>query len=399
MSRLAAFLVVVGCAPSPAPTAGPPAAPVIRLPEQPSGEPWRAVAVTLRVETEDQTVVRLFASPDCSGSELLRVSSDEAREGFTLDTVNGDNVFSAEAVFRRGDRSPCSAAVTLEVRLILRSMQVVAPFISQVLPPTPTREPVVRLKGSASARSTVSVWEGPTCSGTRLAQGSGQAFRDEGLAVALTPDRTLTVSLDAQEGDWLSACVERLDLVNDQTPPDVSKAFLFPRPPSAARVGVVVVPDVEGRLVLSPGRACGLPLGAPLSTFCRGSTACDGYLSPVVFPVTPVVSVQARDPVGNQSACVTLEHTPSTDPAPAFYAAFHTSTAGTSLLLAPGSNPEIPAVFLSQQCGFETRPATHRLLEPGGSTAVAVYGDLPAAGSVSIGWWRLTEIVDCQRLR
>lgn len=397
MSRLGLVLVMVGCTPLPGPNVAPPAAPIIRLPEQPPGEPWRALTVTVRIETEDQTVVRLFASPGCTGSELRRVSSDEARAGFTLDTVQGDNVFSAEAVSQRGERSPCSGSVTLPVRLRLRSLQVPTPFVRETVPPSPTRELVVRIRGFASLRSTVSVWAGPNCEAPRLGQGTAEAFADEGIAVTLIPNGTLTVSLDAQEGDVLSFCSQRLVLVNDQTRP-MSNAFLFPRPPSAARVGVVVVSDIDGRPLLYSGSACRSPLGFTTSTFCAGR-GCDAYLFPVVFAETPVVSVGLRDRGGNESGCATLEFQRSTGLPPAYFAEFFMSAAGTTLLLAPGSNPEVPEVFVSEQCGFGARRASYRLAQPQGTTAVAVYGDFPAAGPVSLGWRRLNEIVDCQRLR
>ena len=305
-------LIVVGlvaclcrCAP-PVPAPMEPKPPTLEVPASSSDDPWRAPTLTLRAAAEDDTVVQLFVSANCSGPELLRRPIEAFRAGVELDAVHGTNVFSATVLTRAGLRSGCSGAASVEVRLPMRG-QTSAPDVRGISPSMPTKLRSVRLTGFARPGWTVRIWSKPDCDGVVLASGPAADFLNEpGLEVALPLDAHYDVSLDGVRGFELTRCgTATTRLENDSTPPDFA-ARLFPQAPHAFSVSAIVAPDLErGAVVrMRAGTSCeGMdlhPAGVPL---CAGER-CGWVLFPL--PSDAPMSLLATDRAGNDSPCVTL---------------------------------------------------------------------------------------------
>ncbi|MDP1922924.1 MAG: hypothetical protein Q8L14_42160 [Myxococcales bacterium] len=294
-----------GCEPQ-APAPMEPKAPTLDVPASSSDDPWRVPTLTLRAVADDDTVVQLFVSADCSGPELLRRPIEAFRDGVELDAVSGTNVFSAAALTRSGLRSRCSAAASVEVRLPMRG-STSAPDVRGISPSMPTKLRLAKLTGFARPGWTVRIWSKPDCDGVVLASGPAADFVNEpGLEVPLPLDGHYDVSLDGVRGFELTRCGNATTrLENDVTPP-VFQARFFPRPPHAFDVSAIVVPDLERGAVVQmrPGDSCvGTDLRVVGSSFCT-----DERCGWVLFPLPPAetLSLLVTDRAGNDGACLTL---------------------------------------------------------------------------------------------
>ncbi|MDX2009669.1 MAG: hypothetical protein SFW67_05745 [Myxococcaceae bacterium] len=367
-------LALVGCAPPVAPPSLPPAAPVIVVPPSSRTEPLRERTVSLVVDAEAGTTVRVFASAECGGPELLRRPAAAARAGLTVELVHGDNVFSAEAVSAEGQASACSSAVTVVARLRMRG-ELPAPVVAQVVPRNPSPEREVRLRGISMTGWTVSIWSLPGCQGAVLARGSAAQFESEGFALELPFNGSLTVSLDAERGEALSRCSEPVRLSHDGNVPDVRGAFFFPRPPHPWSFGTIVVPGLRFNDALETfeGREC---RGRPMSSFllvrtsCTGPTTCTAFAYPVLLEATPIVSLRAFNQLGSRGPCVTLEHTASLAP-PSPFVVLRFGPDGGSVLVGAGTDAFLPELSKLESCDFALSPAA--LLQTRGAPPSAFY--------------------------
>lgn len=300
---------LVGCT-APATTPTEPQPPTLEAPATSSDQPWRLPRLTLRATGEDDTVVQLFVSADCSGPELLRRPIDAFREGVELDTVSGKNVFTATALTRAGLRSRCSPVVSVEVRLPMRGL-VTAPEVRGTPVLSPTKELSVTLTGFAQEGWTVRIWSKRDCEGLVLASGDASAFAEPGLSVPLQPNERLDVSLDATRGYELSRCGEvTTRLENDSTPPTFTAEF-FPLPPHPFSENAIVVSDLElgVGVRMRSGRECGGADAREVGTaFCERDR-CAWLLFPLFVPLPDIAtfSLWATDAVGNESTCKTFE--------------------------------------------------------------------------------------------
>ncbi|MBL8921874.1 MAG: hypothetical protein JNJ54_23685 [Myxococcaceae bacterium] len=308
MRGLQLLLLVTACSPPPAAPAPPPA-PALEVPPSSASQPLTSRRFTVRASTRSDTVVRLFVSLDCSGPELRRDTAVELERGVEVESVHGKNVFSAVAVDPTGLPSPCSAPVTVEVRLPMRG-SFSAPQVLRVSPPMPTRERTATLQGTTQQGWTVRVWGGRECQGPLLASTDAATFQRQGVEVPLPPNRKLEVTLDAELSATQTLCNGPVLLLeNDEVPPLAPRGRFFPPPPWPNAEKAVVLEDLQdARFVsLSAGDTCTPSTLVPVRTFCGGGV-CQTVVLPLIVGSATTWGLQLIDGAGNRSACTPISN-------------------------------------------------------------------------------------------
>lgn len=394
-------MLVVACAPAvpEAPSAlAPPRLSFLGVGDE---APFRERAVTLRAEAEPDSLVSVFPTEGCRGAPLLRGSAEVLDGGVRVDTVYGDNVFSARALGANGQTSACSASITLEVRFYLRSASVRPPSLSVSLPRV-RRDRLVVLKGDADPGATVRVWGDPRCDEAPLAQVSEAVFRDAGVVVELPLNGELNLGLDALMGGSLSFCNSPATLVHDGVAPTIDGGFWFPPPPVASDLGLVVVTGVERCDELEGSLRAGCSGNALVGVrfqSCEGTPGavrCTCFYGPFESALAPAFSVRAIDQAGNESACLELPQVRDSAPPPPFHWAF---VPGTELLLvARGSAQQVPVVFQDAACRVSVVPSGQTFFGTMGPFA-QVLTALQRRAPVFIGRFEGTQLVSCEQVR
>lgn len=302
------LLVIGACTPRIDPPMPPPR-PVVVLPESSASSPWVDPLVVVKVEAAEAESVVLFVDAECRGTPLLRDSSERFRAGVELEVVHGPNVFSAKAIDSQGLASSCSAPETLEVVKLARG-STTAPLVTRIEPMMPTQRFTGTLFGVAPAGFRVRVWSRPLCQGSLVSTGNG--FGDAGLAVALSPNDRLEVSLDGVRGTELTLCSTPHVLVNDITPPLAVEGVVFPSQVDRGGEQFFVVkndPDSTEKYGIADGPSC-----EPAKTMLQFGfdRVCSGIVGSVCHRIlgmpplsSPRFSVWRVDLAGNAS-CTTL---------------------------------------------------------------------------------------------
>jgi hypothetical protein len=394
-------MLVVACTPTLPEAPSAPAPPRLSFLGVGDQAPFRERVVTLRAEAEPDSLVSVFPTEGCRGAPLLRGSAEVLDGGVRVDTVYGDNVFSARALGANGQTSACSASITLEVRFYLRSANVRPPSLRE-LPPLLGRERRIVLKGEADPGATVRVWSDPRCEAVPLAELSVDTFRDPGVVVLIPSNGELRLGLDALLGDSLSFCNPTATFVHDGVAPTIDGGFWFPPPPVASELGLVVVTGVErcDELEGSPRAGCSgpAPVGVRFQS-CEGTPGavrCTCFYGPFESALAPAFSVRAVDRAGNASACLELPQVRDAGPPPPFHWGF---VPGTGLLLvARGSAPQLPAVFQDAECRVSVVPSGQTFFGTMGPFA-QVLTALQRRAPVFIGRFEGTQLVSCEQVR
>lgn len=341
MRCLALALVVTTCA-APPPALEPPPAPQLEVPASSPAQPLFSTTFTVRAVARSDTLVRLFVSADCTGLELLRGTAADFERGVEVEAVHGTNVFSAVAVDATGLSSACSEPVSVEARTPMR-VSFSAPQVSRVSPPMPTTQRLATLQGTARPGWTVRVWRGRECRDVLLTTADADTFRVQGVQVPLSPNRTLEVTLDAQQGSQLTLCNGPvIQLENDEVAPPAPRGRFFPPAPWPNPEKAVLIENLQdARFVsLSRGDSCASSELVPVRTFCGGGV-CQAAVLPLAVGTEPLWGLQLIDGAGNRSPCTALSNDvdPQLEPPPVYLEALDAGASVNLVALASIAGP------------------------------------------------------------
>jgi glucose/arabinose dehydrogenase/PKD repeat protein len=198
---------------------GPPAAPAITATSpSPGGANDNSPKVTGTVGSDFPTSVKLFASPDCSGSPAAIGEPEQFTGAGIAINVPDDAVtqISAATANAAGD-SNCSAPISYTED----STGPAPPDITATSPPSPAHDANPEVKGALGDGDAiqVEVYPGPDCTGNP-SSGSSAAFTGSGITLAVPGNQTSQLSaraLDAVGNP--SACSGSFGYVEDSTLP------------------------------------------------------------------------------------------------------------------------------------------------------------------------------------
>lgn len=374
-----AFVLIVACTPAPTPPV-PPEAPVLEVPPSDELSPFIGRTIPIRAIARDDTLVRLFVSRDCSGPELLRRRAADFASGVEVESVHGDNHFSALAVDGAGLTSDCSAPARVHVRLPMRGMTS-APQVLRIAPPIPTSQRRVNLQGSAPLGWTVRAWAGRECGGTLLASTDAATFRTRGLTVPLQPNKKNEVTLDAELNAVLTLCNGPvLELTNDEIAPEAPRARFFPPAPWPNPSKAVLIENLQdANFVSLTPMDCSISTLVPSRTFC-GDNVCHTVVLPVTVSGADRWGLQLIDGAGNRSPCLTLSNAvdPMLEELPVY---METLPATSNVnLLAVSNRPGVIGFHVFASCTLGPYPA-QTYLDP---TCAVLVSQAPGRWAVSL---------------
>lgn len=167
---------------------------------------------------EANTTVKVYATSDCTGTPVVTGSAAGfASPGLAVAVAdNSTTTFYATATNSAGT-SPCStASVTYQEDSTAPS----APSGLSTDPGSPSNDNSPRVKGTAEAGSTVSVYTTADCTGTPETTGSAAAFASPGLSVTVASDSVTTFrTTTTDRAGNASACSDPVTYREDSAAP------------------------------------------------------------------------------------------------------------------------------------------------------------------------------------
>jgi Glycosyl hydrolase catalytic core len=172
--------------------------------------------------TTDHTPAFSFVSSDLGSTFVCEVDTGPYKPCTSPDTLpklgDGPHSFSLIAVDPAGNLSTLVSTSFTEITL-----SPAAPRIRSFAPRPPANHNALKVRGSAKAGTTVTLYKATDCSGPPVAQGSADTFASPGLP-AIVPDNTstsFTVAATDSEGQT-SPCSKAHIYVEDSTPPQTT---------------------------------------------------------------------------------------------------------------------------------------------------------------------------------
>jgi hypothetical protein len=240
---------------------------------------------------EAGSTVTLYGNNACTGASLgTGTAADFAGAGITATVALGSTTtFYAQASNAGQFDSACS---TTTVTYVNNAPTTGTPTVTSTDPAGPASSTTPKVKGTAEAGSTVSLFDNATCTGTELGSGPAAEFEGAGITASVPNDATTTIYAQATKaGQVDSACSSTFaTYVNDSTVPNTT----ITSPTTGAVVKSLVVPVT-------------FTSSEPGSTFtCKVDTgafaACNTGSSITVTPGAHTVQVVAKDSAGNADA-------------------------------------------------------------------------------------------------
>jgi YVTN family beta-propeller protein len=194
-----------------------PAAPV--LTDSDPDSPANDNAPRIKGTAEAGSTVTLFVDASCGESSVASGSAAAfASPGLAVNVAdNSSTTFYATATDAAGNVSPCSSGLTY----VEDSTPPAAPVVSDSDPDSPANANAPRIKGTAAAGSTVTLFTNATCTSSVAASGSAAVFASPGLTVGVPDNSTTTFWATATDAAGnQSACSSGLTYVEDSSPPD-----------------------------------------------------------------------------------------------------------------------------------------------------------------------------------
>jgi hypothetical protein len=164
-----------------------PAAPVLSSTSPAS--PGKSIHPHVIGSAETGSTVRLFKSPDCTGTPAASGKPAALASTGIAVTVpaNSTTSLSATATDKAGNVSACSASLDYAED----STPPAAPVISGSNPASPGQSTTPQIFGSAEAGSTVNLYEGP-CSTAPVGSGTAAGFSSPGITATVPASATTT---------------------------------------------------------------------------------------------------------------------------------------------------------------------------------------------------------------
>lgn len=288
MRWLGVALAFAACRPELPEPAVAPAAPTLRLANEPL---FFTLTTTLWGDAAPGTQVRVFVDDACAGPMLLEVAAEALAAGVEVRLVHGENVFTAQVVSPEGARSSCASPV----RATRETVFAPASPVVRVLPKDIAATRDFTLRGSIRVHDRVRLHDSGNCTGDVLEELSEHDFATRGFPVQGIADQWRTMSLDAVNPlGQVSPCSSAW-FFWDNTPPQLTLLdFGSPNPSGASAMYVHVEPfGTCVRVFDGPG--------------CTGEVLreCDGgdlFVLPVPARASWAWSAEARDGAGH-SVC------------------------------------------------------------------------------------------------
>jgi hypothetical protein len=191
-----------------------PAAPTVTGTDPPS--PGTTTTPKVIGTAEAGTTVKIYTTSDCTGTVAASGSAASfASPGLTVTVTPGSTTtFHATASNANGP-SACSSTSATYTQLDPPTV----PTVTGTDPASPNASTTPKVKGTASAGSTVSIYTTADCSGSAAATGSAASFASPGIAVTVAAGSTTTFHATAANAVGTSACSSTSATYTQQSPP------------------------------------------------------------------------------------------------------------------------------------------------------------------------------------
>ena len=197
------------------------------------------------------------------------------------------------------------------------------PTVTETVPASPSSSTTPRVRGTAEAGSTVTLYANDTCTSGPLGAGPASDFEGAGITTTVPADATTTIFANASKsGQTTSACSSTsVSYTNDSTPPaSVVLTQITPASPNQS-----TTPVIQG--TADPGSTVNLYTtgdctGSPAATGTAAAFSSPGLQVTVAPDSTSTFRATATDSVGNTSPCSTSSLTyqsDSTGPVPVMF--------------------------------------------------------------------------------
>ena len=205
------------------------------------------------------------------------------------------------------------------------------PTVTETVPASPSSSTTPKVRGTAEAGSTVTLYADDTCSSGALGAGSATDFEGAGITVNVPANATTTIFANASKsGQVTSACSSTsVSYTNDSTPPaSVVLSQVTPASPNPSTTPVIQGTADPGSTVnLYPTADCS---GTPAATGSAAALSSPGLQVTVAPDSTSTFRATATDPLGNTSPCSTSSLIYTSD------------STGPALVTFTGSTPASP---------------------------------------------------------
>ena len=250
---------------------------------------------------EAGSTVSLFTSSACTGSPAAQGSAANlGSPGLTASVADDSSTtFRATATDASGNTSACSGPITY----VEDSTAPNPPTLSDTDPDSPANDNSPKVKGSAEAGSTVSLFTSSACTGSPAAQGSAANLGSPGLTASVADDSSTTFRATATDASGnTSACSGPITYVEDSTapnPPTLSDTD--PDSPANDNSPKVKGSAEAGSTVsLFTSSAC---TGSPAAQGSAANLGSPGLTASVADDSSTAFRATATDASGNTSAC------------------------------------------------------------------------------------------------
>ena len=266
------------------------------------GSPANHNTPVLTGTTEGLATVRVYATPDCSGTALATVTADAAGLFSARVTVgdDSDTTFRATATNALGTSSACGAS---SLRYVEDSTPPASISLTGTSPGSPSRTTAPVVSGATEPRVQVRLYTSGACEGmpaaTTTADDSG-AFSTQ-VTVAANATTLLRASAVDAAGN-ASACSASLPYVEDSTAPAApTLSGLEPASPSfenSIALSGTTVADATVRIYTTDGCS-----GQPVAEVRPDDQGAFRLFLDVNDDTTTTFRATATDAAGNVSAC------------------------------------------------------------------------------------------------
>jgi hypothetical protein len=286
--------------------------------------------------TADDDVV-LYSDSACTNQLASGTEAELEGAGITINVAD-----DSTTTIYGDDGSGCS---TDSITYVEDSTAPAAPTVSSTDPASPANNNDPKVKGSAEAGTTVSLYTASDCSGTALATGTDSEFSGAGIAINVPDDSTTTIFATATDdaGNTSSCSTSSVEYVEDSTAQEPTLTGTDPSSPANNNDPKVKGTAEDGATVdLYTTADCS---GTPVASGTAEDFSGAGIAVTVADDSTTVFHATATDAAGNTSVCSTSTVTyveDSTAPAPPTVAA--TNPAGPA-------NDNTPEVTGSAEAG------------------------------------------------
>ncbi|MBA3287264.1 MAG: hypothetical protein H0U21_04450, partial [Acidimicrobiia bacterium] len=368
-----------------------PAAPVISttLPISPSVNDNTPIIVG---DAESNSVVRIFTSADCTGTEAASSIASGGAFGIGITVAsNSTTPISASSTDPAGNVSACSSSITY----VHDSLVPAAPVITTATPGSPSNTNTPTIAGTTEAAATIRLYTDATC--TTPIGSSVTATSGGGFAVGITVTDNTTTTLYARATDPatnVSPCSAPFSYIEDSTAPTT------PSLDNLAASATSTTPTLTGSAEASSSVAIYASATCSGAVFASGTaTGAGGFGIMVTVTSNTTTSFTARttDAAGNVSACsaaIAYTHDNVAPAAPTALATTPLSPAGSNTPSVTGSAEAGSTVrlFTGPTCGTGVAGTTTAtvggtfavsLTVPNGSTTTFYATTTDPAGNVS----------------